>query len=73
MAESLFSLDDKAIGELLEQSALDDVDEDDDDLYAQNDEDNNSSEDDVTLSSLRAAINQSDGKWTKKKTSREDY
>ncbi|CAK1599406.1 unnamed protein product [Parnassius mnemosyne] len=67
MAESLFSLDDNAIGELLEQSDLEDVDEDDDDLYAQNDEDNNSSEDDVPLSSLRAATNQSDGKWTKKR------
>ncbi|CAG4978674.1 unnamed protein product [Parnassius apollo] len=66
MAESLFSLDDNAIGELLEQSDLEDVDEDDDDLYVQNDEDNNSYVDDVPLSSVRVATNQSDGKWTKK-------
>lgn len=70
MARSLLSLNDDAIGELLEQSDLEDVDENDDEACVQDDEDSYSSEDDAPLSSLgggRAAPNQKESEWLKKR------
>lgn len=70
MARSLLSLNDDTIRELLEQSDLEDVDEDDDEACVQDDEDSYSSEDDAPLSSLgggRADPNQKEGKWLKKR------